>query len=76
MKVQPFTVGIGHGNAQVAATNACHEVDHVHIDMLSRADEVSFVFATFIINEDDHATLFQVFQDLRNRAQHSPAIVT
>ena len=37
-----------------------HEVDGLGRDLFSRHDEVAFIFAVFVIHQDDHATISDV----------------
>ncbi len=52
----------GQGQADEAATEARHEVDGFGGDELGGQGEVAFVFAVFVVDDDDHAA----GADLRN----------
>ncbi len=74
MQIQSLTVGIGHGDAEVATTNPGHEIDHVDIDMFSSADEVAFILTTFVVDENDHSTCLEVIQNVWDGAEHSSVV--
>ncbi len=74
MQIQSLTVGVGHGDAEVATTNPGHEVDHVDIDMFSRTDEVAFILTTFVVDENDHSTRLEIGQDVWDGAQHRSVV--
>ena len=49
-----FDALLGEGEADQAAGVAGHEVDRVGRGELRRDDEVAFVFAVFVIDQDEH----------------------
>src|SRR6266404_9692705 len=49
------------GHADQAAAVLSHEVDGVGSDFLGGHGEVAFVFAVFVVDEDDHAALTDFF---------------
>lgn len=74
MQIQPFAVGIGHGDAEVATTDSGHEVDHVDVDMFSSTDEVAFILTTFVVDENDHSTCLEIGQDVWDGAEHRSVV--
>jgi len=66
MQVQTVAVVGGHRDAQHAACFPQHEVDHFRGDELSGADEIAFIFAIFIVHEDDHLPRLESGDDLRD----------
>ena len=60
------TAIVGQGQANQAARVADHEVDGFRRDMLGRHDQVAFVLAIFLINQDDHAASLQLRDDFFN----------
>ena len=59
----------GHGEAHKSATEFGHEVDHIRRSLLGRDDEIAFVFAVLIVDEDEHAALARVLDHLFDRGK-------
>jgi hypothetical protein len=59
----------GQGQADQAAAVFGHEIDRVRRDLLGRHDQIAFVLAIFIIHDDDHAPLAQIFDNLFGAVQ-------
>lgn len=57
------------GDAEDAAGEAHHEVDGFGGDVLGGADEVAFVFAAFVVDEDDHPAVAERVEDVWDRAE-------
>ena len=60
----------GQRQTDQAAGMTGHEVDDLWSDFLGRADEIAFVLAVFVVNDDDHAAVADVgdgFVNSRNR---------
>ncbi len=55
--------------AHQATAMGDHEVDVAGLDQLGGHDQVAFVLAVFVIDDDDHAAQADVFQDFRNRGE-------
>ena len=55
----------GHGKAQEATAILGHEVDGLGGNLFRGHREVAFVFTVFVVNEYDHATLFDFFYCFR-----------
>ena len=64
-----------HRQADQAARVARHEVDRLGRDEFGREDQVAFVFAVFLVDEDDHAARGQFVDQGGNRRDGHPAIV-
>ncbi|MNI68468.1 hypothetical protein D3C73_1241660 [compost metagenome] len=60
------STGTGQRQAHQAAAMGNHEVDVAGLDQLGRHDQVAFVLAVFVIDDDDHAAEADVFQDVGN----------
>ncbi|MCY1314245.1 hypothetical protein D9M70_648630 [compost metagenome] len=63
---QAFGLGLAHWHANQAASKASHEVDVLSLHMLSGHDEVALVFAILIVNQYDHFTEADVFDNVFN----------
>ena len=37
-----------------------HEVDHLRRNLFRRTDQIALIFAIFVVNNDDHATVADV----------------
>ena len=64
---QPLAPGTGHGQANQPAGMLGHEVDGVRRGELRRDDEVTFILAVLIIDEDEHAPGPRLLDDFRGR---------
>ncbi len=64
VELEAVAVVGGHGDAEDAACFAEHEIDGFGGDEFSGADEVAFVFAVFVVDEDDHAAGFEGGDDV------------
>lgn len=60
---EPIAVGFGEREAHVSARDTEHERDSLGRDELGGEDKVAFVFAVFVIGEDDHLAIAEVFED-------------
>ncbi|MNL47900.1 hypothetical protein D3C87_1707110 [compost metagenome] len=54
----------GQRQADQAAPVLGHEVDGFRRDEVGRQDQVAFIFAVFLVNEDDHAAGANVGNDV------------
>ena len=54
---------------------AHHEIDGGGSDFLGGDDEIAFVFAVFVIDQDDHAAGFELVEDLGDGAEGHVGIV-
>ena len=52
-QLQPLAAFFGEGQADQAATKACHEVDGLGGDVVGRQHQVAFVFAVFFVNQNN-----------------------
>jgi hypothetical protein len=59
----------GQRDAEVPAADARHEVEEIDADPLRRADEVAFVLAVLVVDENDHAAGAQLVEDFGNRGE-------
>ena len=57
-------------HAEIPRRVARHEVDDRGRDLLGRADEVAFVLAVLVVDEDDGPAAAEVLQDLGDRREH------
>ena len=57
-----------HRHADQPATLLGHEVDRLGCDVLREHHEVPLVLPVGVVDEDDHAPLAQVFEDLGDGA--------
>ena len=60
---------LGDGEADEAASVFRHEVDGFGGDVFGGDDQVAFVFAVFVIHEDDHFAGADVVDDFRGGVQ-------
>ncbi len=58
---QGFATLAGHRHADEATGITRHEVDVLGLDALGGHDQIAFVLAIFVIHEDDHLALADVF---------------
>ena len=61
-KAQVVETLFGHGQADQAAAVLRHEVDGFGRDLFGGHGEVAFVFAVFVVDDDDHASGADLFQ--------------
>ena len=59
--------GLRHRQADEATAMLGHEVDGIGRRHLRRNDEVALVFAIFRVDENDHAAILHLFDDLLDR---------
>ncbi len=59
----------GHGQADQPPAVGRHEVDDLRRDELRRADEVAFVLAILVVQDDRHLPGTQVVQDVFDTAE-------
>ena len=64
----------GEGEADESAAEAGHEVDGFGGAELGGDGEVAFVFAVFVVDEDDHATGFELFEGFGDVDKSSGAV--
>ncbi len=55
------------GGAEHAAGVDQHKVDHLGGNLLGGTDQVAFVLAVFVVNDNDELTFPEVYQRLLNR---------
>ena len=60
-EIQRVATLLGEREADEAAAFAGHEIDSFGRDFFRRHGEIAFVFAVFVINDDDHAALANFF---------------
>src|SRR5204863_8598835 len=68
-QVKLVTTLFGQRQADQAAGVPGHEIDDLRSDLLGSANEVAFILAIFVVNDDDHASVADVgdgFFDGRN----------
>ena len=56
----------GHRETDQAATKLRHEVDRFRSDLFGRKGQIAFVFAVFIVDDDNHAPGANFFDRGRN----------
>ncbi len=66
-QLQTLAALAGKREANEAATEARHEVDRFRRDVVGGDDEIAFVLAIFLVDEDHHAAGGQVGDELGNR---------
>ena len=71
-RLEPELVGalLGQREADQAAAVAGHEVDRVGRRHLRRDDEVALILAVFVVDEDEHAAVARLVDDLLGPDQH------
>ena len=58
------------GQTDQASGMPGHEVDYLGCDLLGGADQIAFIFAIFVVNDDDHLAVADIgngFLNSRNR---------
>ena len=70
VQLEAVAVGRGERHAEIPRGVARHEVDDRGRDLLGRADEVPFVLAVLVVDEDDGPAAAEVLQDLGDRREH------
>ena len=68
-EIQFVAALLGESQADQAAAKLGHEVDGFGSDFLGGHGEVAFVFAVFIVDEDDHASLANFFDGFFDGAE-------
>lgn len=68
-KFELCAAGLGHGDAERAAAVSEHEVYGFGCGEFGCADEIAFVFAVFVVAEDDQLTLAEVGEDVVDLAE-------
>ena len=68
-KVQFVATVLGERETDETATVLGHEIDGVRSDLLGGHREVAFVFTIFVVHEDDHAALANVFDGFLDRSE-------
>jgi hypothetical protein len=63
-QVKLVTTIFGQWQADQAARMPRHEVDDFRRDLLGSTDKIALVFAIFVVNNDDHATVTDVSDGL------------
>ncbi len=69
LQVETVAKGRRHRQADHAAGVTHHEIDGFRRRLLRGDDEIAFVFAVLVIDEDDHAALVQLLQGFLNGAE-------
>src|SRR5690606_22109810 len=69
VKSQLLTTVFNERCADQSASVCSHKVDNLRRHRLRSTNEVTFVFAVFIINHDNHLAIPDIFNGLLNRIQ-------
>ena len=69
-RVEHVAALLGEREADQAAPEFRHEIDGFGRDFLGRHGQVAFVFAVFVVDEDDHAALANFVESLVNRGEN------
>ena len=68
-QAEVFDPVVGQRQANQAASVLGHEIDGVGIGHLGGNDDVALVLAVLVVDEDDHAPLLDVLNDLLDGRQ-------
>ena len=66
-KLEPFTVIAGQRQADQPPAIARHEVDGLGTHVIGGQNDVTLIFATLVVDQDDHAAGGQFDDKLGNR---------
>ena len=62
-QVELLAALLGQGQADQAATVACHKVDIIGGDFFRRHQQVALVLAVLVVHNDDHLALTDIFDN-------------
>ena len=56
-------------NVWASSCVPCHEIDNLRSDFFSRANQIAFILAVFIVHDNDHAPFANVGASVRNGSE-------
>ena len=74
-QLQAFAAFAGQRQADQAARETGHEVDGGGADVVSSENQITFVLAVFLVNQDDHAACGQLGDELGDGGNQHRRIV-
>ena len=69
--IEFFEALLGHREANQPAAIARHKIDVIGRDMFGEHAKIAFIFAMFVIDEDDHPALFENLNGIFDSGQHT-----